>query len=78
MVKNLSSNEDDIGSMPGQETKILQAARQLSPCTQTTELVHSRAHAPQLEKARLLTTTKTWGSQKQHQTNKQKNSLMGS
>ena len=57
VVKNLSSNEEDIGSMPGQETKIPQAARQLSPCTQTTELVHSRAHAP-LEKACLLTATR--------------------
>ena len=44
--------------MPGQETKIPQATKQPSPCTKTTELVvHSRAHAPQLEKTHLLITT---------------------
>ena len=38
MVKNLPSNEGDVGLIPGQGTKIPHAMGQLSPHTTTTEL----------------------------------------
>ena len=38
VVKNLPYNAEDAGSIPGQGTKILHAAGQLSPCATTTEL----------------------------------------
>ena len=43
VVKNQPSNAGDVGSIPGQGTKIPHAAGQLSLCATTTEL------APQLE-----------------------------
>ena len=33
VVKNLPSKAGDVGSTPGQRTKILHAARELSPCS---------------------------------------------
>ena len=50
MVKNLPSNAKDMGSIPGQGTKILHTAWQISPHATTTELVHSLEHVLQLEK----------------------------
>ena len=38
MVKNLSCNAEDMGSIPGWGTKILHATEQLSLCIATTEL----------------------------------------
>ena len=38
VVKNSPHNAGDVGLIPGQGTKIPHAARQLSPCTTTTEL----------------------------------------
>ena len=48
MVKNLSANAGDAGSIPGQGTKIPHAAGLLSPCTSTREHAHHnyRAHLP--------------------------------
>ena len=40
VVKNLPCNAGDVGSIPGQGTKIPQAAEQLSPCPRTTEPTH--------------------------------------
>ena len=48
VAKNPSSNAGDVGSIPGQGTKIPHAAGQLSPRATTTEPVHSRAHVLQL------------------------------
>ena len=64
VVKNPPSNAGDVGSIPGRGTKIPHAVGQLSPRTkstelarlneracvpQTTEPMHSGAHAPQLQ-----------------------------
>ena len=49
MVKNPPSKAGDSGSIPGQGTKIPYTSGQLSPCSATTESVHSRAQVPQLE-----------------------------
>ena len=38
VVKNPPYNGGDVGSIPGQGTKIPRAAGQLSPCAATTEL----------------------------------------
>ena len=51
MVKNPPSNAGDAGSIPGRGTKIPHASGQLSPCTATTEPMHSGAHTPQLERS---------------------------
>ena len=57
VVKNLPSNEKNVGSIPDQGTKIPHAAGQLSLCTVTTEPTLSRAcrqlerHTPQLERS---------------------------
>ena len=40
VVKNLPYNAGDLGSIPGQRTKIPHATGQLSPRTTTTELTH--------------------------------------
>ena len=48
MVKNPPFNTGDISMVPGQGTKILQAAGQLSPSAATAESTCSRA--PPLEK----------------------------
>ena len=40
MVKNLSYNAGDVGSISGQRIKIPHAAEQLSPGATTTELTH--------------------------------------
>ena len=37
VVKNPPCNAGDVGSIPGQGTKISHVAGQLSPCTTTTE-----------------------------------------
>ena len=37
VVKNLTSNAADVGSIPGQGTKITCAVEQLSPCDKTRE-----------------------------------------
>ena len=39
MVKNLSCNAGDLVSIPGQETKLQCATKQLSPCAVTREHV---------------------------------------
>ena len=46
VVKNPPSNAGDEGSIPHRGTKILHAMGQLSPCTATTEPMHSRACTP--------------------------------
>ena len=73
VVKNLLYNARDAGSIPGQGTKIPHAARQLSPCTTTTELAHlnwracvprttvpmsSGTHTPQLQSSSALETAR--------------------
>ena len=50
VVKNPPSNVGNVGSIPGQETKIPHVVGQLSPHTTTTELVCSGARPLQLEK----------------------------
>ena len=50
VVKNPPSNAEDVGSIFGQETKILHALGQLTPHSSTTEPVYSRAPALQQEK----------------------------
>ena len=40
VVKNLPCNAGDVGSIPGQGTKIPPAAEQLSPCPRITEPMH--------------------------------------
>ena len=40
VVKNPPSNAGDVGSIPGQGTKISHATGQLSPHATTTELAH--------------------------------------
>ena len=53
MVKNLPSNAGDVGSIPGQGTKIPHATGQLSPCATTTEPTSTReekTHMPQPER----------------------------
>ena len=51
MVKNLPSNAGNAGLIPGQETEIPHASGQQSPRDATTELMHSGAQAPQLERS---------------------------
>ena len=51
VVKNLPSNTGDLGSIPGQGTKIAHAAGQLSPRATTTEPTCSGAQEPQLERS---------------------------
>ena len=51
MVKNLSCNAGDTGSIPGQGIKIPHVAGQLSPHTTTTEPMSSGASMPQLERS---------------------------
>ena len=64
VVKNPPCNAGDMGSIPGQGTKIPHAAGQLSLCATTTELTHLnqsphaanyRAHAPQPQKRKTHT-----------------------
>ena len=40
VVENLPSNAKDMGSLPGQRTKILHVTGQLSPCATTREPKH--------------------------------------
>ena len=56
VVKNLPSNAGNMGSIPGQGTKISHAGGQLSPRAATTEPAHSRART-QLDRS-LRTATK--------------------
>ena len=56
MVKNPPSNAGDVGSIPGQRTRIPHAAGKPRPCAATTEPAGSRAHAPQLERSSRATT----------------------
>ena len=51
VVKNLSSNEGDTGSIPRQGTKIPHAAGLPRPRAATTEPAHSGARVPQLERS---------------------------
>ena len=46
VVKNLPANTGDMGSIPGPETEIPHAVRQLSPCATITEPTHPGVHAP--------------------------------
>ena len=50
MAKNPPTNAEDMGSSPGQRTKIPHATEQLSPCATTTEGHVPRAPALQQEK----------------------------
>ena len=61
VVKNLPSNAGDVGSIPGQGTKIPHAIGQLSPRAATTDPAHSGARLPQQKT--LHATTKTRCSQ---------------
>ena len=45
VVKNLPSSAGDVGSIPGEGTKIPHAAGQLSPRATTTELSHLNERA---------------------------------
>ena len=65
MLKNLPSNARDTGSIPGQGTKIPQTAVQLNLRYIATELLHSRAHMPELEKPCVPRLEKDLCSQKQ-------------
>ena len=56
VVRNPPSNAEDVGSIPGQGTKIPHAAGQLSPCTATTEPACSGALGSQLESPPAATT----------------------
>ena len=58
MVENPPANAGDVGSIPGQGTKIPHAVEKLSPCAATTEPVHSGARMPQLERS-LCSATKS-------------------
>ena len=48
-VKNLPCNEEDAGLIPGERTKIPQAAEQLGPRAETTGPAHhnQRVYVPQ-------------------------------
>ena len=46
MVKNPPAHAGDVGSIPGWETEIPHTTGQLSPCTETTNLMSSGAQAP--------------------------------
>ena len=46
VVKNLPSNARDMGSIPGQRTKIPHALGQLSPCATITETVLQQRFSP--------------------------------
>ena len=50
MVKNLSANAGDTGSIFVPGTKIPHASGQLSPCATTTEPMDSGTLEPQLER----------------------------
>ena len=50
VVKNLPSNAEDVGLIPGRGIKILHVSWQLSLCAATTEPMHSGALKLQLEK----------------------------
>ena len=54
LVKSLLCNSGDVGSIPGQETKISQAIGQPGPRSTETEPSHSRARGP-LESLRAAT-----------------------
>ena len=58
VVKNPPSNAWDVGSIPGQGTKIPHAMGQLSPRATTTEPMYSGARVPQLDKENPRTTTR--------------------
>ena len=51
VVKNPPSNAGDVGSIPGQGTKIPHASGQLSPRATTREPVRPGARMPQLERS---------------------------
>ena len=50
VAENLPSNAGDVDSIPAWGTKIPRDSGRLSLCSATTEPMHSRAWAPQLEK----------------------------
>ena len=56
VVKNPPSSAGDVGSIPGQGTKIPHAAGQLSPRIATTEPMCSGARRPQLKRSPRATT----------------------
>ena len=62
VVKNLPSNAGDVGSNPGEGTKIPHGARQQSPRATNTEPTCSKTPVLQLEKPS-STATKTQCSQ---------------
>lgn len=77
VVKNLSSNEEDIGSARKLRSQCHKANQVHAPKSKP-ELVHSRAHAPQLEKL-ACSPQQRHGAAKNNSNKKQiKNLLMGS
>ena len=77
MVKNPPFNAGDVGSIPGQGTKIPHAAGQLNPSAATTEPAHSGARAPQLDSPRTATkslcaTTETQRSKREREGKKER------
>lgn len=56
VLKNMSCNAGDTGSVPGQKTKFPHAVEQFSPHATTAESVHSGGHVPCL--GRLCTPVK--------------------
>ena len=69
VVKNLPASTRDTGSSPGLG-RSPNASRQLSPRAATTESVHSRARAPQLESPWAATKDPIWYNQDPIQPNK--------
>ena len=51
LVKNTHSNAGDVGSIPGQGTKISYATEQMHACSVTTEPIHYGTQATQLERS---------------------------
>lgn len=54
---NPPANAGDTDSIPGQGTRSPHVEEQLSPCSKTTEPVHSRGSKPQLESLPAATKT---------------------
>ena len=56
VIKSVPCNSGDVGSIPGQKTKISQAIGQPRPHAAETEPSHSRARISQLERLRAAAT----------------------
>lgn len=64
VVKSLPCNSGDVGSIPGQKTKISQATGQPRPHAAETEPSHSRARVSQLARLRAAATKPARHSQR--------------